>query len=182
MLDVINGFGLGCGKPLASSNRIGKIAFTGETATGRLISQYASQNLIRVTFELGRKSPYIFFADVMSRDGFLDKALEGFAMFALNQGELCKCPSRAVVHESIYEPSMERAIKRIAALTLSSPLDMATMIGAQASSEQLEKVLAFLDIGKKEDVKVLIGGERNMHVARRTGRRLLRKADGVHGA
>jgi len=163
VLNIVNGFGLEAGKPLASSNRIGKIAFTGETTTGRLISQYASQNLIPVTLELGGKSPNIFFADVMSKDdGFLDKALEGFAMFALNQGEVCTCPSRALVHESIYERFMDKALERVAAIKQGSPLDPSTMIGAQASSEQLDKILSYLDIGKQEGAKVLIGGERNV--------------------
>ncbi len=162
VLNVVNGFGLEAGKPLASSNRIGKIAFTGETTTGRLISQYASQNLIPVTLELGGKSPNVFFADVMDKDdGFFDKALEGFAMFALNQGEVCTCPSRALVQESIYERFIERAIKRVEAIIQGSPLDMATMIGAQASSEQMEKILSYMDIGKQEGAKVLTGGERN---------------------
>ena len=162
VLNVVNGFGLEAGKPLASSSRIGKIAFTGETTTGRLISQYASQNLIPVTLELGGKSPNIFFADVMDRDdGYFDKALEGFAMFALNQGEVCTCPSRALVQESIYERFIERAIKRVAAIKQGSPLEMETMIGAQASSEQLEKILSYLDIGKQEGAQVLAGGERN---------------------
>jgi len=162
VLNVVNGFGLEAGKPLASSSRIGKIAFTGETTTGRLISQYASQNLIPVTLELGGKSPNIFFADVMDKDdGYFDKALEGFAMFALNQGEVCTCPSRALVQESIYERFIERAIKRVAAIKQGSPLEMETMIGAQASSEQLEKILSYLDIGKQEGAQVLIGGERN---------------------
>jgi len=161
VLNVVNGFGLEAGKPLASSNRIGKIAFTGETTTGRLISQYASQNLIPVTLELGGKSPNVFFADVMEKDdGFFDKALEGFAMFALNQGEVCTCPSRALVQESIYERFMERAIKRVAAITQGNPLDPTTMIGAQASSEQLEKILSYLDIGRQEGAKCLIGGQR----------------------
>jgi len=161
VLNVVNGFGLEAGKPLASSNSIGKIAFTGETTTGRLISQYASQNLIPVTLELGGKSPNVFFADVMEKDdGFFDKALEGFAMFALNQGEVCTCPSRALVQESIYERFMERAIKRVAAITQGNPLDPTTMIGAQASSEQLEKILSYLDIGRQEGAKCLIGGQR----------------------
>ena len=161
VLNVVSGFGLEAGKPLASSNRIGKIAFTGETTTGRLISQYASQNLIPVTLELGGKSPNIFFADVMEKDdGFFDKALEGFAMFALNQGEVCTCPSRALIQESIYERFIERAIKRVAAITQGNPLHPATMIGAQASSEQLEKILSYLDIGRQEGAQCLIGGQR----------------------
>ena len=163
VLNIVNGFGLEAGKPLASSNRINKIAFTGETTTGRLISQYASQNLIPVTLELGGKSPNVFFADVMSKDdAFFDKALEGFAMFALNQGEVCTCPSRVLVQESIYDKFMDRAVKRVAAIKQGNPLDPSTMIGAQASSEQLEKILSYLDIGKQEGAKVLIGGERNM--------------------
>ncbi|HEX8416765.1 MAG TPA: aldehyde dehydrogenase [Methylobacterium sp.] len=161
-LNIVNGFGLECGKPLASSPRIAKIAFTGETTTGRLIMQYASQNLIPVTLELGGKSPNIFFADVMNEDdAFFDKALEGFTMFALNQGEVCTCPSRALVHESIYDRFMERAIKRVEAVVQGSPLEASTMIGAQASSEQLEKILSYIDIGRQEGAKVLTGGERN---------------------
>ena len=163
VLNVVNGFGLEAGKPLASSNRIAKIAFTGETTTGRLIMQYASQNLIPVTLELGGKSPNIFFKDVADEDDdFFDKALEGFTMFALNQGEVCTCPSRALIHESIYDRFMERAVKRVEAISQGSPLDPATMIGAQASSEQLEKILSYIDIGKQEGAKVLTGGERNM--------------------
>ena len=162
VLNVVNGFGLEAGKPLASSNRIAKIAFTGETTTGRLIMQYASQNIIPVTLELGGKSPNIFFEDVAAKDdSFLDKALEGFAMFALNQGEVCTCPSRALVQESIYERFMEKAVKRVEAIKQGSPLEMSTMIGAQASNEQLEKILSYLDIGKQEGAKVLTGGDRN---------------------
>ena len=161
VLNIVNGFGVEAGKPLASSNRIGKIAFTGETTTGRLISQYASQNLIPVTLELGGKSPNIFFADVLDKDdGFFDKALEGFAMFALNQGEVCTCPSRALIQESIYDRFMERALARVKAIKQGSPLDMSTMIGAQASGEQLEKILSYLDIGRQEGAAVLTGGAR----------------------
>src|SRR5439155_6911846 len=131
--------------------RIAKIAFTGETGTGRLIMQYASQNIIPVTLELGGKSPNVFFADVMAKDdGFLDKAIEGFVMFALNQGEVCTCPSRALVQESVYERFMARALDRVAAITQGDPRNPATMIGAQASSEQLEKILSYIDIGRKE--------------------------------
>ncbi|KPF45522.1 aldehyde dehydrogenase [Rhizobium sp. AAP43] len=162
VLNIVNGFGLEAGKPLATSPRIAKIAFTGETSTGRLIMQYASQNLIPVTLELGGKSPNIFFEDVMREDDdYLDKALEGFAMFALNQGEVCTCPSRALVHEKIYDRFMEKALKRVAAIKQGDPLDMSTMIGAQASSEQLEKILSYMDIGRQEGAEVLIGGERN---------------------
>jgi aldehyde dehydrogenase len=161
VLNIVNGFGLEAGKPLASSPRIKKIAFTGETTTGRLIMQYASQNLIPVTLELGGKSPNIFFEDVMREDdAFFDKALEGFAMFALNQGEVCTCPSRALVQQSIYDRFMERAIQRVEAIKQGSPLDKSTMIGAQASGEQLEKILSYMDIGRQEGAKVLTGGER----------------------
>jgi len=163
VLNVVNGFGLEAGKPLASSNRIAKIAFTGETTTGRLIMQYAAQNLIPVTLELGGKSPNIFFADVCAEDDdFFDKAIEGFVMFALNQGEVCTCPSRALIQESIYDKFMDRALTRVEAIVQGSPLDPSTMIGAQASSEQLEKILSYIDIGKKEGAEVLTGGERNM--------------------
>lgn len=162
VLNVVNGFGLEAGKPLASSSRIAKIAFTGETGTGRLIMQYASQNLIPVTLELGGKSPNIFFADVCAKDdGFLDKAVEGFVMFALNQGEVCTCPSRALVHESIYEPFMARVLKRVAAIRQGNPLDLDTMIGAQASREQMDKILGYLDIGRQEGAECLIGGGRS---------------------
>lgn len=161
VLNIVNGFGLEAGKPLASSNRIAKIAFTGETTTGRLIMQYASQNLIPVTLELGGKSPNIFFEDVTAQDDdYLDKAIEGFVMFAFNQGEVCTCPSRALIHEKIYDRFMEKALKRIEAIVQGDPLDPATMVGAQASSEQMEKILSYLDIGKQEGAQVLIGGER----------------------
>ncbi|MCU0831268.1 MAG: aldehyde dehydrogenase family protein [Rhizobiaceae bacterium] len=162
VLNVVNGFGLEAGKPLATSKRIAKIAFTGETTTGRLIMQYASENLIPVTLELGGKSPNIFFKDVVAEDDdFFDKAIEGFVMFALNQGEVCTCPSRALIHESIYDRFMERALARVEAIVQGDPLDPATMIGAQASSEQLEKILSYIDIGRAEGAEVLTGGARN---------------------
>ena len=164
VLNVVNGFGVEAGKPLASSKRISKIAFTGETTTGRLIMQYASENLIPVTLELGGKSPNIFFADVMDADDdYFDKCLEGFAMFALNQGEVCTCPSRALVQESIFDAFMERAIARVKAIKQGSPLDPETMIGAQASNDQLEKILSYIDIGRAEGAEVLTGGERASH-------------------
>ncbi|WP_446663201.1 aldehyde dehydrogenase [Geobacillus sp. CCR] len=163
VLNVVNGFGLEAGKPLASSPRIAKIAFTGETTTGRLIMQYASQNIIPVTLELGGKSPNIFFPDVMEKDDdFLDKAIEGFVMFALNQGEVCTCPSRALIHESIYDEFMERALERVKKIRTGNPLDTSTMMGAQASAEQMEKILAYIDIGKQEGAECLIGGEKNI--------------------
>ena len=159
VLNIVNGFGLEAGKPLASSSRIAKIAFTGETTTGRLIMQYASENLIPVTLELGGKSPNIFFEDVARADDeFFDKAIEGFVMFALNQGEVCTCPSRALIHESIYDRFMERALDRVGAIVQGSPLDAKTMIGAQASSEQRDKILSYIDIGKQEGAELLIGG------------------------
>jgi aldehyde dehydrogenase len=163
VINVVNGFGVEAGKPLASSKRIRKIAFTGETTTGRLISQYASQNLIPVTLELGGKSPNIFFSDVAdSNDSFYDKALEGFALFALNQGEVCTCPSRALVQGSIYDSFMADAIARVEKMVQGNPLDTDTQVGAQASNDQLEKILSYMDIGTQEGAKVLIGGERNM--------------------
>lgn len=163
VLNIVNGFGLEAGKPLASSKRIAKIAFTGETTTGRLIMQYASQNLIPVTLELGGKSPNIFFEDIMQADdAFFDKAIEGLLMFALNQGEVCTCPSRALIQESIYEPFMERVLKRVKAIKIGNPLDADVMMGAQASNEQMEKILSYLEIGKSEGAECLIGGERNM--------------------
>ncbi|OYY80911.1 MAG: aldehyde dehydrogenase, partial [Rhizobiales bacterium 35-66-30] len=156
VLNIVNGFGLEAGKPLASSNRIAKIAFTGETSTGRLIMQYASQNLIPVTLELGGKSPNIFFQDVAAEDDdFFDKAIEGFVLFALNQGEVCTCPSRALIQESIYDRFMEAALKRVAAIKQGDPLDPATMIGAQASAEQLDKILSYIDIGRNEGADLL---------------------------
>lgn len=164
VLNVVNGFGVEAGKPLASNPRINKIAFTGETTTGRLIMQYASENIIPVTLELGGKSPNIFFADVMDEDDdFLDKAIEGLVMFAFNQGEVCTCPSRALIHESIYDDFIERCVARVKAIKLGNPLDTDTMVGAQASSDQLEKILSYLDIGKKEGAKVLVGGEQAKH-------------------
>ncbi len=162
VVNVVNGFGVEAGKPLASNPRIAKIAFTGETTTGRLIMQYASQNLIPVTLELGGKSPNIFFEDVAAaRDAFYDKALEGFTMFALNQGEVCTCPSRALVQSSIYSEFVPDAIERVNAITVGDPLDTDTMMGAQASNDQLEKILSYIDIGTQEGAKVLTGGGRN---------------------
>jgi aldehyde dehydrogenase len=162
VVNVVNGFGLEAGKPLATNKRIAKIAFTGETGTGRLIMQYAAQNLIPVTLELGGKSPNIFFEDVMSADdAYFDKCLEGFAMFALNQGEVCTCPSRALIQESIYDAFMAKAVERVGRIKQGNPLDPNTMIGAQASQEQMEKILSYMDIGRQEGAKCLIGGEQN---------------------
>lgn len=164
VVNVVNGFGVEAGKPLAQNKRIAKIAFTGETTTGRLIMQYASDNIIPVTLELGGKSPNIFFADVMDADDdYFDKALEGFAMFALNQGEVCTCPSRVLVQDSIYDRFMERAVARTKKIKMGHPLDATTMIGAQASNDQLEKILSYLDIGRQEGAEVLTGGKRALH-------------------
>ena len=161
VINVVNGFGVEAGKPLASSKRIRKIAFTGETTTGRLISQYASENLIPVTLELGGKSPNIFFEDVASQqDAFYDKALEGFAMFALNQGEVCTCPSRALIQKSIFDPFLGDGIDRVKAIKQGNPLDTDTMVGAQASNDQLEKILSYIDIGTQEGARIITGGER----------------------
>jgi aldehyde dehydrogenase len=163
VVNVVNGFGVEAGKPLAASPRVAKVAFTGETTTGRLILQYASENLIPVTLELGGKSPNIFFPDVLaSDDDFFDKAIEGFTMFAFNQGEVCTCPSRALIHESIFDRFMERAIARTEAIRVGHPLDPATMMGAQASNDQLEKILSYLEIGKREGAQVLTGGSRRL--------------------
>jgi aldehyde dehydrogenase len=159
VLNVVNGFGIEAGKPLASSPRINKIAFTGETTTGQLIMQYASKNIIPVTLELGGKSPNIFFKSIMDADDeFFDKCLEGAVMFALNQGEVCTCPSRILVEESIFDAFIERVVERTKAIKLGHPLDPATMMGAQASNDQYEKILNYIEIGKEEGAEVLTGG------------------------
>ncbi|TXL63617.1 aldehyde dehydrogenase family protein [Cerasibacillus terrae] len=162
VLNVVNGFGVEVGKPLATNPRISKVAFTGSTAVGRQIMQYATENLIPVTLELGGKSPNIFFEDVMDRDdGYLDKAIEGFLMFALNTGEVCTCPSRALIQESIYDQFMERALERVKSIKVGNPLDTEVMIGAQNSSEQQEKILSYIKLGKDEGAECLIGGREN---------------------
>ena len=161
VVNIVNGFGVEAGKPLASSNRISKIAFTGETTTGRLIMQYASQNLIPVTLELGGKSPNIFFSNVLAEtDDYQDKALEGFTMFALNQGEVCTCPSRSLIQADIYDEFLALAAIRTKAVRQGDPLDTETMIGAQASNDQLEKILSYIEIGKSEGAQLITGGER----------------------
>jgi aldehyde dehydrogenase len=163
VLNIVNGYGREAGMPLATSKRIAKIAFTGSTATGKVIAQAAATNLIPATLELGGKSPNIFFDDVLAADdAFLDKAIEGLVLFAFNQGEVCTCPSRALIQESIYDRFMERALKRVAAIRQGHPLDTGTMIGAQASAEQLEKILSYIDLGRKEGAQCLTGGERNV--------------------
>ena len=159
VLNIVNGFGREAGMPLASSRRIAKIAFTGSTSTGRVIAQAAANNLIPATLELGGKSPNVFFADIMDKDdSFLDKAIEGLVLFAFNQGEVCTAPSRALIQESIYERFMERVLKRVAAIKQGNPLDTDTMIGAQASKEQLAKILSYLELGQQEGAQVLAGG------------------------
>jgi len=160
VLNVVNGFGREVGRELASNPRINKVAFTGSTVTGRLIMQYASENIIPLTLELGGKSPNIFFEDVLrEEDEFIDKAIEGLILFAFNQGEVCTCPSRALIQESIYDRFMERVLPRIRAIKQANPLDMETMIGAQASKQQFEKIMSYLDLGRKEGAELLIGGE-----------------------
>ncbi|MCD2190773.1 acetaldehyde dehydrogenase ExaC [Actinomycetospora soli] len=162
VLNIVNGFGVEAGKPLASSPRIRKIAFTGETTTGRLISQYASENLIPVTLELGGKSPNVFFDDVSAQnDAFYDKCLEGFTMFALNQGEVCTCPSRALIQQGHYDEFLAQAVKRTEQVKQGNPLDTDTMIGAQASNDQFEKILSYIDIGRQEGARILTGGDKN---------------------
>lgn len=164
VLNIVQGFGLEAGKPLATSDRIAKVAFTGETTTGRMIMQYAAENIIPVTLELGGKSPNVFMKDIADEDdAFFDKAIEGFVMFALNQGEVCTCPSRALIHESIYDRFIERCIERTKAIDLGDPRLGSTMMGAQASSEQKEKILSYFDIGRQEGAETLVGGtERTM--------------------
>ena len=159
VLNIVNGYGREAGMPLATSKRIAKIAFTGSTATGRVIAQAAATNLIPATLELGGKSPNIFFDDVMAADdAFLDKAIEGMVLFAFNQGEVCTCPSRALIQESMYDRFIEKVIKRVAAIKQGNPLDTDTMIGAQASAMQQDKILSYLEVGKAEGAQVLIGG------------------------
>jgi aldehyde dehydrogenase len=159
VLNIVNGYGREAGLPLATSKRIAKIAFTGSTSTGRVIAQAAANNLIPATLELGGKSPNVFFADIMKADdSFFDKAIEGLVLFAFNQGEVCTCPSRALIQESIYDKFMERCLVRIKAIKQGNPLDTETMLGAQASKEQMTKIMSYLDLGKQEGAKLLIGG------------------------
>jgi aldehyde dehydrogenase len=161
VLNIVNGLGREAGTPLATSKRIAKIAFTGSTATGKVIAQAAAANLIPATLELGGKSPNIFFDDVLAHDdAFLDKAIEGLVLFAFNQGEVCTCPSRALIQESIYDRFIERALERVAAIRQGSPLDTGTMMGAQASQMQMDKIMTYLDVGRQEGAKVLCGGAR----------------------
>jgi aldehyde dehydrogenase len=161
VINIINGFGPECGKPLALNPGIRKIGFTGETTTGKLIMQYASENIIPVTLELGGKSPNIFMESIMDKDdAFFDKAIEGLVLFAFNQGEVCTCPSRALIQESIYEPFMKRVLERVEAIKMGNPLDSSTMMGAQASTDQYEKILNYINIGKEEGAELLIGGDK----------------------
>ncbi|MFJ7679714.1 acetaldehyde dehydrogenase ExaC [Peribacillus sp. NPDC046944] len=162
VLNIVNGFGIEVGKPLATNPRIAKIAFTGSTAVGRQIMQYATENIIPVTLELGGKSPNVFFEDVMDKDdAYLDKAIEGMVMFALNSGEICTCPSRALIQESIYDKFMERALERVKQIKVGNPLDTEVMMGAQASNQQKEKILSYIKLGQEEGAELLIGGEEN---------------------
>lgn len=163
VINVVNGYGREVGAPLANSRRIGKIAFTGSTVTGRVIAQAAASNLIPATLELGGKSPNVFFEDIADADDdFFDKAVEGLVLFAFNQGEVCTSPSRALIQESIYDKFMERVLPRVAAIKQGNPLDPNTMIGAQASEDQLNKIMSYMDIGRQEGAQLLIGGERNV--------------------
>ena len=163
VINIVNGYGREVGAPLANSKRIAKIGFTGSTATGRAIATAAASNLIPATLELGGKSPNIFFADIMDEDdAFFDKAIEGLVLFAFNQGEVCTCPSRAIIQESIYDKFIARVLERVKAIKQGSPLDPNTMLGAQASQDQLNKIMNYIEIGKQEGAEVLIGGERNM--------------------
>jgi len=160
VINIVNGFGTEAGKPLATHPDIRKVAFTGETTTGRLILQYASENIIPVTLELGGKSPNIFFNSVMAEDdSFLDKAIEGLVLFAFNQGEVCTCPSRALIQEDIYDKFIERCIRRVEAISIGNPLDMSNQMGAQASNDQFEKIMNYINIGKQEGAELLTGGE-----------------------
>jgi aldehyde dehydrogenase len=180
VLNIVNGFGVEAGKPLASSDRVAKVAFTGETTTGRLIMQYASENLNPVTLELGGKSPNIFFADVMAHDdAFLDKAVEGFVLFALNQGEVCTCPSRALIQESIYDAFMDKALARVKAIRQGNPLDPATMLGAQASNDQLEKILSYFDIGARRAPRSSPAGSAAPSTASRAATTCSRRSSGA---
>jgi aldehyde dehydrogenase len=177
VVNIVNGFGKEAGEALATSKRIAKIAFTGSTPVGQRILHAAADNLIPSTVELGGKSPNIFFADVLDKDdAFLDKALEGLAMFSLNQGEVCTCPSRVLIQESIYEEFIARAVARVERIKAGHPLDMQTMIGAQASQQQLDKILSYIDIGRSEGAHCLTGG-RMGGASYRPRQRLLRKAD-----
>ncbi|MHB8254005.1 MAG: acetaldehyde dehydrogenase ExaC [Acidiferrobacter sp.] len=160
VINIVNGYGREAGMPLATSKRIAKIAFTGSTSTGRVIAQAAANNLIPATLELGGKSPNVFFADIAKADdSFYDKAIEGLVLFAFNQGEVCTCPSRALIQESIYDRFMERVLVRVKAIKQGNPLDTETMLGAQASQEQMTKIMSYMDIGRQEGAKCLVGGD-----------------------
>ncbi|MEC4048858.1 aldehyde dehydrogenase family protein [Flavobacterium sp. SUN046] len=162
VINVVNGFGSELGRALVTNKKIAKAAFTGSTATGRMVMQYATENIIPVTLELGGKSPNIFFPSVMDEDdAFLDKALEGAVLYCLNQGEVCTCPSRMLVHESIYDKFIEKVLERVAAVKTGNPLDPTVMMGAQASQVQKDKIMSYLKLGKEEGAELLIGGDEN---------------------
>ena len=163
VVNIVNGFGSELGRALVTNKKVAKAAFTGSTTTGRLVMQYATENIIPVTLELGGKSPNIFMKSVADHDDdFFDKAIEGAVLFALNQGEICTCPSRLLVHEDIYDKFIARVIERTEAIVAGNPLDMATMIGAQASLVQKEKIMAYIKLGKEEGAEVLTGGDENV--------------------
>ena len=162
VINVVNGFGSELGEKLVTNPAIKKAAFTGSTPVGRLVMQYATENIIPVTLELGGKSPNIFFESVMDQDDeFLDKAIEGAVLFAFNQGEICTCPSRLLIQESIYDKFIERVIERVNAIKFGNPLDPNTMMGAQASKMQYDKIASYLKLGKEEGAEVLTGGDIN---------------------
>jgi aldehyde dehydrogenase len=162
VVNIVNGFGSELGRALVTNPKVGKAAFTGSTATGRLVMQYATENIIPVTLELGGKSPNIFFSSVMDADdAFLDKAIEGAVLFALNQGEICTCPSRLLVQEDIYDKFIARVIDRVNQIKVGDPLDPTTMMGAQASKIQKDKIMSYITLGKQEGAEVLTGGDEN---------------------
>ena len=162
VVNVVNGFGSELGRALVTNPKVAKAAFTGSTATGRMVMQYATENIVPVTLELGGKSPNIFFPSVMDADDeFLDKAVEGAVLYCLNQGEVCTCPSRLLVHEDIYDKFIERVIERVAAVKTGNPLDPTVMMGAQASKVQRDKIMSYINLGKEEGAELLIGGDEN---------------------
>lgn len=162
VINVVNGFGAELGRSLVTNPKVAKAAFTGSTATGRLVMQYATENIIPVTLELGGKSPNIFFNSVMDKDDeFLDKAIEGAVLFAFNQGEICTCPSRLLIQEDIYDKFIERVIARVEAIKIGDPLDTTVMMGAQASKIQFDKISSYITLGKEEGAELLTGGDVN---------------------
>lgn len=160
VVNVVNGFGHEAGQALATSNRIAKLAFTGSTEIGHHILKCAAESLIPSTVELGGKSPNIYFADVFDyEDDYLDKCIEGMLLAFFNQGEVCTCPSRVLIQESIYDKFIAKVVERAKTIIQGDPLDVNTQVGAQASQEQFDKILSYLEIGRQEGAEVLVGGE-----------------------